>query len=380
MKFLIIFISIILFADDLKNIFSLLPDVKKEIVKKKKEKTKFPLYAKLSLDLLRLDKNELSQLINSKKPLPFRDKLVALIKLNRINEAKKLAYNNLRDSDDYLTYKQVRDFYMTYANRFKTENRYIKSDRSYFENKNSLKIYLLNGKYGYFHNINYFSKEDNVNIVKFGIKELLQRGYNYFEAGEKNSKSLFLFRNYLFYKNIYITSSLGRESADESRYLLFNALKTSFKESIDIKLKNRYLFRSSVSINFYKDKKYLGKSLIFNFRYVEKLRFTYPDFNYYIFSNFNFFSKDKNLPPISYEGGAGMFFGLDDKEIYHHTLKPFIDVYFNYNNKFKSSLNFLIGASKRFYRKDNLSISFRYTTSLNGAKNFEYGLNYSFWF
>lgn len=394
---IVIFLSIVfLFGDKieiitlkkepLKNIFSLIPDIETNNTKVKKNKVlklKMPFYASLSLDLLKTDKEDLNYLIKKyNNRLPFRDKLEALIRLKRINEAKKVAFENLKKSNDYRTYKQDRDFYMNYANRIKLENNYVTSKSiSYLKNKTGIKYYLFKGYYGYFYNENYFTnKYSNINIFKLGIKRLLNKGYNYYEIGGKNNKGLFLFKNNYPSRKIESDFFIGRDKADESDYLLFNATKTFIKEHILYSFTNKNVLEASLSFNRYNDKKYLGNSYILNLKYIKKLRVTYPNFAYYVFSNFNHFSKNKKLPLSSKEVGIGYFFGLDQKEIYHHKITPFLDTSLVYNSKFGSNINFLIGASGRIYRHDNLSFGINYSKSISGNNNFEYKLNYIYWF
>lgn len=374
--------------EKLKNIFNLLPVTRNILIKKEalhsSNTIKIPPYALLSLDLLKNNKEEISSLIKKyDKKLPFRDKFEGLVRLKRISKAKELAFNNIKNSDEYLTYKQIRDFYMNYANRFKIQNDFVDSKPvSYFVNKNSIKHYFLRGYYIYIKDENYLTNQfSNVTLVRLGIKKLLNKGYNYFEIGSKNSKILFLFKNSYpsrkFESNFYI----GRGNADESDYLLFNAIKTFLKEEFTFYVTNRNYIQTTVSFNNYNDKNnFLGNGMTVNLRYVRKLRVTYPDFSYYTFFNFNKFSSNSKLPQSSYECGIGYFFGLDHKDIYFHTIKPFFDTYLDYNFKYGTSLNFLLGAGGRLYRHDNLSAGIKYSKTLDGAKYFEYLLNYIFWF
>jgi len=400
MKFLLLFILLVnLFANnkikiitlekkEVKNIFSLLPLDKNETKRKKikisKNGFKFPFYVSFSLDLLKTNKEEMSYLIKKyNKKLPFRDKLEGLIKLKRISEAKKVAFENLKKSNEPFTYKQIRDFYMNYANRLKIENSFVSSKNiSYFKNKNSIKNYCFRGYYLYLKNENYLNnKYSNIYIFKVGVKELLNKGYNYFEVGERNLKLLFLFKNYNYYHKFEFNSYVGRDKADESEYLLFNTTKNYIKEDILYHFTNRNFLNVNFSFNSYNNKEsFLGNGFLMNLKYIQKLRVTYPDFSYYIFSNFNHFTKNINLPKSSCEVGVGGFFGLNQKEIYHHTIKPFVDTSLTYNCKFGSSVNFLAGVSGRVFRSDNLSFSINDSKSLNGNNIFEYKLNYIYWF
>lgn len=371
-----------------KNIFNLIKSKKTQKTKitkqKKSSKITIPIYARLSLDLLKNNKEKTAYLIKKyNKKLPFRDKLEALIRLKRINEAKKIAFENLKNSTDYLTYKQFRDFYVNYANRFNTKNTLVISQNlSYFVNKNSIKYYFLKGYYIYLYNENYFpNKYYNMIIFKLGIKQFLNRGYNFFTIGAKNSSILFLFKNHYPLKQFVSNFYIGKTKTDISNYLLFYGTKTFIKENNTLYITNRNILDSSVSFNRYKEhQNFLGNSILINLKYTRKLRMAYPDFSFYIFTTIAKFSKNINLPQNSYEEGVGYSFGLNQQETYHNNITPFFNIYAYYNNIYKLNLNFLLGINGAVLGHDNLSSSIQYSKSLSGIKNIEYRINYILWF
>ena len=441
MRFLIIFISLFLYAKEnqisvadnsnsikkvkIFNIFKVIENnqkLKKKVVKKEINISKdisstnldLPLYAKLSLELVKNNKLNINKLLKKHhNQLPVRDRVQAEIQTGDIKQTYNDAYFNMKnDYSDYLSYKQARDLYIKYSNRINILTKLNNLDKiNVIDNSMSAKIYIFNPYYLYLKTNSLLSQNNNSsykniqsfdNDTKVGIQKLTNRGSFYAEIGERISKENFfeyLLRYNTFIKYISYEGSIGiNQKSTENSYLLYAGKTNYFKNDFTFNITNKDIFSLNLDYNRYysQDNFYLGNSIIEYLKYTRKLRLAYPDFSYYgYFKNANY-SKTSNkgdtkqistinnfdvLSKSYYETGVGFLFGWRHYDTYTKIWRPFIDTSLFYNSLNDFGINFSAGIGGGIYHQDNLSLLLNYSSPLKGLNNYlEFVLDYNLWF
>jgi len=207
-------------------------------------KLDLPLYAKLSLDLVKNDKTSIDKLLEKHhNQLPVRDRVQAEIQTGNIKRAYNDVYFNMKnDYSDYLSYKQAIDLYIKYSNRITILTKLNNLDKiNTIDNSMSAKIYIFNPYYLYIKSDLIVSKNNNPsykniqsfdNDTKIGLEKLTNRDSLYAEIGERISKENFyeflLKYNTIITKYISYEGSIGvNQKSSETPYLLY-AGKTNY--------------------------------------------------------------------------------------------------------------------------------------------------------
>lgn len=383
--------------NNLKDIFSLIPDTKFKAKKVKKipkrQKVEIQPYAALSIKLNEVDKDGIKRILNKHMhTLPYRDEVFAEDRIGDVNDALYQAYKNMKNnSNDYLAYKQFKDLYEKYANRFQTKIGYENFDNvSRLYTQMELKKFIGNNSYLYLNSSNYFTSSYKKNSYKylpttdtlfsFGFKKIFDSENFFIEIGLRKSLETFptLLTKYNFKTNKYWNSaiSLGvNQRADESNYLFYGGTKSDLKYSSEVMINSKNIISSSISINKYYSQNYnnIGSGLYFESRYLHKYRVGYPDFSSYATLSGGFYNENsikkgsinrilltpntKVLPENFIETCFGFLFGLDYTNSYKKILRPYLNTSFCYNTAYKGigySIDAGIGGG--MFNNDNLSL------------------------
>lgn len=379
-----------------KDIFHLIPDInfeKKQNKKeqKQRERVKIQPYAILNLEINEVNKDAIrKQLKKHRHTLPYRDKVLAEDITGEANEALNSAYKNLeRSKDDYLAYKQFKDLYEKYSNRFQSKINYeYFEDVSRFYTQAQLKEYIGNNIYLYLNNENYITtsyKNRNYkylpkfdSLFTLGLKKLFDSKYLLIRLGIRKSLETLpvLSMDYNF-KNKYLDSTLSlgvNQRAEESNYSFYGASKTNIKYSADIPINSKNVISNNISINKYysQDFKDLGNGLNIESRYLHKYRVGYPDFSTYTSISGGFYNEKSNkigsinkilvtpniriLPNNFIEACAGFSFGLNYINTYEKQLRPFLDANTCYNTAYGIGYSVFSGLGGQMFDNDNFSL------------------------
>lgn len=407
------------------NIFNLIPDYKIDNSTNQQEKNyniskgTSPLqpYAKLSLEILNYDKEKIKNTLNKYRlTLPYRDKLEAEIITGQIWKAYKTAYiNSINSKYDYLSYKQNRDLYMTYANNlnFNTELQHIE-DVSRVSNRLTLKKYLRENLYFLIKDTSFYTYDYDSKIYDIdSLDHLFSMGF-YINKNRADISTNFGIRNSIktfpyfdfslnYTNNKYLNTkfSLGLNSlAEETNYLFYGGMKDFINLSFDFKLNNKNTISSDISFNNYasQERNSIGFGFVSNVSYTKKLRVTYPDYTYYIYLSQGIFNEKNNLKgtitevskednfnalPDNYiELGVGFQFGFDYYSIYNRRWRPFLDTSIGINDNNNLGYSIFTGLGGSVFKQDNLAIGVKFAKGFFGQDYNIYNieLNYNIWF
>jgi hypothetical protein len=374
-------------------------------------------YAKLSLEILNYDKESISKTLNEYNlTLPYRDKLEAEVVTGQIWKAYDTAYNNsIYNEYDYLSYKQNRDLYTNYANRFSfnTEILHVE-DVSRITSKIALKKYLYSSTYMTFTTTSYYTydyQKDTYTINNFD--ELFTIGFlqqkeglnTSVDLGLRKSVKTFPYINLSFNKtgNRYFdySFSLGLNTlAEETNYIFYGGVKDYIKTDFNFKLNNKNTIAGEISLNKYSSQERnsvgFGENTYIN--YTRKLRITYPDYTYYIYTSQGLYNekndksgsilkiaKDNNfnaLPDNFIEIGIGFQFGFDYYSLYNRQWRPFLNTSLGLNNNSNIGYSIFTGVGGGVFKQDNLALGIKFGKGFFGQDyniyNFE--INYNLWF
>jgi hypothetical protein len=407
---------------EVKDIFSIIPSAKikenKEKLKESKKEVKFEPYAILSLEMAKTDKEGINKTLKTyKNTLPYRDKLQAEIITGQINKAYKTSYRNLRNSYfDYLAYKQSRDLYMDYSNRFNIDTSYNHIEDFSSLNLNfQLRKYLFKGFYLYLNNINYFITHYDKGTYKnlsnidssfsLALKKLFDASNLYVEFGFRKAQKTFLtlLTKYTVINNKYLTSSFLlalNQPSFESTQMFLGGLKNFIGYEYSFNINSKNIVSGDIKANYYttQDFKNKGKGFTFSTNYLHKYRVGYPDFSTYAFLNGSIFNEKttnsnllnkillfpnaKILPENFLETGIGFLFGLDYREIYQKQVRPFLDTNIAYNTAYGIGYSLSAGLGGQIFDEDNLSAWLSFGRGFSGQPYtiFRLYISYKKWF
>ena len=413
---------------NVKDIFSVIPSYKKvkkntnksekKVSIKKKQKVKFEPYIILSLGLVKIDKEKINKTLKKYgNILPYKDKLQAEIITGRIGKAYKTSFRNLNNSFyDYLAYKQSRELYVNYSNRFKSNlfYEYI-NDIKKINLSWQLKKYIYKGFYFYLDNINnlivsydnniYKNLSNNDNTLLLGVNKIFDSSNIKIKVGFRKSQKIFpvLLCKYKFKNNKYFTSTLSlgvNYFANISNQLFYGGVKDFVNYNYNIAVNSKNIISGDLSFNRYytQDRKYKGNGVVFNINYLHKYRVGYPDFSSYVYINTGFFNektgnfgtlakilKQENylvIPDNFLEGGIGFSFGFDYLETYTRQIRPFLDTNINYNIVYGVGYSIFSGLGGKVFNEDNLALGISFGKGFSGQPYTIYRLQifYKKWF